>query len=444
MTSQVEKTPELPAPETVAMQQGKVKFRDIQTDAVTNSYRDSEELTEASVASLAEDMLAHGLITPWLVHELADGKFMGHDCHRRNAAVEYNIRRGAAGFGLDMEIPVQILPAATSELAIVKRAVASNVQRSALSDIGKIKAAVRMKGLGATDVEIGQTLGVSVTTVGRFLTLGTNPVWMNYVSDHDVNFSTAVRLLQIAETQERVPDLNEAFDEWRADTRMAIDAEDNRRRANDESSLTISQKWLQSYLKTEQVDTWIDQLRSGRPLGPPSFKYKAQIRQGDGPRRLEIDGISKDLDGLSLEVLGKIAGRIADLNADLKQALREKHAAEQQGQTEGDTADEERPSQQLWREFGLQGLLDGEQADGEAEELRNARREELARWVEPALDATDDPGSQGEATEAAAGPPAVGKADGNPPAPTASAVQPPVAKAAPLVKPSVTNTNRRS
>ena len=384
------KAPESPVPESVAMQQGMIKFRDIQIDAAANSYREVEELYDAAIEALAEDMLSHGLITPWLVQAQANGRYMAHDCHRRYHAVAYNIRRGAAGFTLDMLIPVHILPAATSELAVVKRAVASNIQRQGLSDNGKILAAVRLKTLGATDVEIGQTLGVSVTTVGRLLTLGTNRVWLRYVQDHDIPFSTAVRLLQAAEAAGRQADLDEAFDEWRAETREAIDAEDNRRRASDETSLTISQKWLQPYLKAEQVDAWIDQLRSGRPLGPPSFKFKAQIRRGDGPRRLEIEAFNKDLDALSLEALGKIAGRIADLDADLQQALREKHAAAQQGQAASATADEERPSQRLWREFGLQGLLEADAEAEAAEERRAARREQLARWTAPAPEASDD------------------------------------------------------
>jgi ParB-like chromosome segregation protein Spo0J len=434
MSSQAENNRESPAPETVVMQPGKVKFRDIQTDAVTNSYRDSDELTDTSVAVLAEDMLAHGLITPWLVHELPDGKYMGYDCHRRYRAVECNIGRGAAGFSLDMEIPVHILPAATSELAVVKRAVSSNVQRSALPDVGKIRAAVRLKALGATDVEIGQTLAVSAATVGRLLTLGTNPVWMQYVSDHDITFSTAVRLLQAAEGAKRVKDLAAAFDQWRADTQAAVEAEDARRRANDETSLTISQKYLQSYLKGEQVDTWIDQLRSGRPLGPPAFRYKAQIHQGEGGRRLEIEAIDKDLDGLSFEALGKIAGRIADLNADLKKALREKHTAAKQGKVEDKAAEKERPSQQLWREFGLQALLEGEQAEEtelaeEAEERRTAHQEQLARR---APEAANTPGPQAGSAEAAPGPAAAESASfASPPA----SVKVPAAEAPPASTP---------
>ncbi len=364
MSSQAENTPASPTPETVAMRQGKVKFCDIQIDAAVNSYRDSDELSDESIASLAEDMLSHGLLTPWLVHELPDAKYMGHDCHRRYHAVLFNIKRGAAGFHREMLIPVQILPAATSELGAVKRAVASNIQRSALSDIGKIRAAVRMKHLGATNIEIAQTLGMSDSTVGRLLILGGNQVWLQHVVEHNIPSSTAVRLLQAAEAEERLVALTKAFDAWCADTRTAVEAEDSRRRANDEDALSISDKWLQRYLKPDQVNGWIDQLRSGRPLGPPEFRYRAMIRKGDGPQRLEIDGIKKDLDGLSLEALGKIAGRIADLDADLQQALREKHAAEQEGRAAVvDSGEEERPSQKLWKQYGLQRLLDSEDVE---------------------------------------------------------------------------------
>ncbi len=411
MSSQ-DNTPDSPRHDPVAMEQRKVKFRDIQIDPAVNSYRDADELTEESIAALAEDMLAHGLISPWLVQELTAGRYMGHDCNRRYTAFAFNVKRGAAGFTLDTEIPVQVLPAGTSELAVVKRAVASNVQRQALSDTGKVRATVRMKALGATNVEIGQVLAVSVTTVGRYITLGTNPVWMSYASNHDISYSTAVRLLQVAEAQQRVKDLTEVFDQWREDTRSAIEAEDNRRRAADETLLTIAQKYLQTYLKSEQVDAWIEQLRSGRPLGPPAFRYRAQIRAGDGPRRLEIERISKDLDALSLEDLGKIAGRIADLNADLRKALLEKHAAQQQVQADRAGEEEERPSQALFREIGL--FLDGEEtADAkeaamaaEAVERRDVAVEQL---TQDALEASEADGAETDLAALVAAPPAAVK-----------------------------------
>jgi len=360
-------------------------------DAATNSYRDPDELSDESIAPLAEDILANGITTPVLAQELPDGKCMAHDGTRRLTAIALNIKQGAAGFSPEMLIPVHVLPASVSKAEVVKRAVASNVKRQGLSETGKVRAAVRMKALGMTNVEIGQVLGISATTVARLLILGTNSVWMGYAGNHDVTPSTAVNLLQIAEKAKRVNDLNKAFDEWRTDTRQDIEAEDNRRRANDEASLTVAQKWLQAHLKPEQVAAWADQLRSGDPLGPPTFRYRAMIRTGKGPRRLEIEAIKKDLDSLSLEELGKIAGRIADLNADIRKALLEKHAARQQVTADGDSQQEEqeRPSQALYREFNL---FLGDEPDADAEEAEESAEQPAAAQEQLAQEASESSG----------------------------------------------------
>ena len=348
-----------------------VKYRDIMIDAATNSYRDPDELSDEAITPLAEDMIANGITTPLLVQALTDGKYMGRDGNRRLTGIGLNIRRGVAGFTEDTLIPVYVLPASVSESDVVKREVASNVQRASLSDTGKVRAAKRMKGLGMTNVEIGQVLGISATTVARLLILGTNSVWMGYTANHDIPVSTAVNLLQIAEKAKRVKDLDKAFDDWRGNTRQAIEAEDNRRRANDEPSLTVAQKLLQAHLKPEQVATWADQLRSGDHLGPPTFRYRAMIRTGKGPRRLEIEAIKKDLDSLSLEELAKITGRLVDLGADLRKALSEKYAAHRQVKADGDPQQEEqeRPSQALYREFNL---FLGDEPDADAEEAEEA------------------------------------------------------------------------
>ena len=178
---------------------------------------------------------------------------------------------------------------------------------------------------------------------------------------------------------------------------------------HDETLLTISQKYLQSYLKSEQVDAWIDQLRSGRPLGPPAFRYKAQIRAGDGPRRLEIEGISKDLDALSLEDLGKIAGRIADLNADLRKALLEKHAANSRSRRMALWTRTNVRARSLFREIGL--FLEGEETAeakeaamaAEAAERRNAADEQLTK---DAPEASEADGTEAELAAVVAEPPA--------------------------------------
>ena len=413
-----------------------VKYRDIMIDAAKNSYRDPDELSDESITPLAEDMIPNGITTPLLVQALATGKYMGRDGNRRLTGIGLNIRRGVAGFTENMLIPVYVLPASVSESEVVKREVASNVQRASLSDTGKVRAAKRMKGLGMTNVEIGPVLGISATSVARLLVLGTNPVWMGYTANHDIPVSTAVNLLQVAEKAERVNDFNKAFDEWRAKTRRTIEAEDNRRRANDEPVLTVAQKWLQAHLKPEQVTAWADQLRSGDPLGPPTFRYRAQIRTGKGPRRLEIEAIKKDLDSLSLEQLGKIAGRIVDLGADLRKALSEKYAAHQQVKADGDPQqkEQERPSQALYREFNL--FLDGEpDADAEeAEEATESAEQSVAaqeQLDQGASESSGDDESKAESVGAIAAPP-----------PDVKLTQPTIGVKPPATRPAVSGGSR--
>ncbi|MGA2619868.1 MAG: hypothetical protein ABSF26_19820 [Thermoguttaceae bacterium] len=363
MSSQLENSSVTPGVEPLALELRQVEFRNIVTDAAANSYRDSDELSDEGVEPLAEDMAANGLITPWLALAQPDGKYLAKDCHRRYRAVALNIKRGVRGFTPEMPIPVHVLPKETTELAATRRAVAANVQRQSLSDIGTIRAAVHLKRLGATNAEIGQTLGKSESTITRLVKLGTNSTWMQHVMDHHISFSTAIRLLQVGEETNRLPDLDNAFADWVRDTMVEIDAEDNRRRAADMGSLTMSDKWPQKCLKAAQVDTWIEQLRAGRPLGPPEFRFKALILEDGGPQRLEIDGVSLDLDALPLEDLAKIAGRIADLHDDLERAVREKHAAQQQVREAPADANRVRPSQRLWGELGLQRLIESASAD---------------------------------------------------------------------------------
>ena len=329
-----------------------VKFSDIQFDRAANSYRDDDEFADAYIESLAEDELENGLLTPLIAQEQAKGKYTCRDGHRRGAAISLNIAKNAPGFAQDMLIPILVIPADMSEAEVVKKTMSVHMKRKGWSDIGKIRAAVRMKALGMTNLAIAPVLETSATSVGRLLTLGTNPKWMKHVADHDIPSSTAVNLLQVAEKARRINDLDTAFDEWRGTTLRTIEAEDHKRRANGETSLTVEQKRLQVHLKPEQVAAWADQLRSGRPLGPPSFGYKVQIRADKGVRRLEIESVNKALESLSLEELGRIAGRIVDLGADLRKAISEKVATRKEVQADGDVDDDERPARRSFASSG--------------------------------------------------------------------------------------------
>ena len=105
-----------------------------------------------------------------------------------------------------------------------------------------------------------------------------------------------LRLLKVASDEKRLDDLQIEFEGWLDDTLCTIRDEDDRRRADDESSLTMSEKWPQRYLNPEQVETWIEQLKAGEPLGSPQFRYTAGVfRKSDGPRLVKIEGLLKNI-----------------------------------------------------------------------------------------------------------------------------------------------------
>jgi hypothetical protein len=220
-----------------------------------------------------------------------------------------------------------------------------------------VRAGSRLKKLGMPEVEIARCLAVSESQLARDLALGENPTWMKHVRDHDVAATTAAALIKAGTDADRLDDLEAAFDAWLDQTWEAIYEEEARRKEDDESSLTLSEKWPQRYLSREQIAAWMQALKSGEPLGRAVFRYRALVRREKGRRRLEIDGISKDIEDLSLSELAKVTARIADLDAELRRELREKAEIERRIVQELEDVVGESPGRQLLKELGLDGVL---------------------------------------------------------------------------------------
>jgi hypothetical protein len=116
-----------------------------------------------------------------------------------------------------------------------------------------------------------------------------------------------------------------------------------------------SKLWLQSRMTPELVRAWRDALRSGKPV-LPTFRFKAMLRKDAGPTRIEIDGMSKPVDELSLHDIAKVHRRCIDLAAALEPILTVKAAEAKQ-----DAAQQESglsPGLQRLKELGVSYLVD--------------------------------------------------------------------------------------
>jgi hypothetical protein len=344
----------------------KVKLSQIRLNAPVNAFREDDELKPEAVEPLADHMAVHGLTTPWLVLELPNGEYLGGDCHRRWHAVKHNIDRGVDGFSESMEIPVYVLPEGTPELEFVHMALGSNEHRQNLSDIGKIKAVLRLKQLGESNKGIGEAIRTSERQVGRLLLLGNNPYWHRQVVDHNIAVTACTRLLAAATEVGRLPALEAAYKAWLAHTKAKIKAEVQRRKENDEPPLSLVDQQPQKSLESEQVTAWLEALKSGGELGEPEFRYHAGVRDGAGARTVEVEALKLVVDEVSPEQAVKLAGRFGDLAVDLEKIAREKKAAED-ARRQAEEAAGERPSSRLLKEFGLdQAAEDADEAKPKA------------------------------------------------------------------------------
>ena len=343
--------------ESVQTDLRKILFSAIKVEPESNAYRDPEDFTEDALKPLAEDIARNGLCTPLLVQELPDDVYLLHNGHRRQAAITQNIRKGVVGFSPDMPLPALVIVGNPGELATAARAISANIQTQSFSALGRVRAGSRLKRLGMPEVEIARCLAISKSQLERDLALGENPTWMQHVADHEVAATTAAILIKAGTDAERLDELQAAFDAWLDQTWEVIYEEETRRREDDESSLTLSDRWPQKYLSREQVAAWMQALKSGGPLEAAVFRYRALVRREKGRRRLEIDGISKDIEDLSLRELAKVTARIADLDAELRRELREKVEAEKRAAQEPERVEGESPGRQLLKEFGLDGVL---------------------------------------------------------------------------------------
>lgn len=329
MSKKIEKENEEYQREDVATKMSKVLFSDIQLEPETYAFRDEGDLKGVKLKSLADDIKVNGLITSLLVYDLGDGRCMLVDGHRRYGALQMNIDGSVHGFTPEMMVPVTVIEAKASELARLTWGVTSNVQRQSLSAEGRQRAAMSLHRLGMPSDEIARVFGVSSSTVGRDLALGSDEVMMGHVRLHHITGTDAATLVQAAQKSEATDVFHEAFGDWLAKTQATIESEQALRLANDEEGLSEAETWPQRYLESDQVKAWKNALEKKLPLTSPGFRFRALIKEQNGQLRLEIDGISKSIDKMSLAELAKISIRIADLADDLPRKIKEKHQAEQ-------------------------------------------------------------------------------------------------------------------
>ena len=375
--------------EPVESKLGRVSLSSIDCDFDTYSFRDKEELSEQGIKPLAEDIAVNGLITPITVVKMPDGRFMCNNGHRRILALRQLVSQGVDGFTADMKVPAHIMVSNPSKLALVARAVAANVQQRTLSPDGRLKAVIELKQLGMPNKDIARCVAKSESTVDRDLALARSGCMLDHVRDNDISGTDAAVLVKVAEKAERVDDLCEGFEDWCDRTRATVELEERRRKENDEEPLSASEKWLRRFLTSEQVKAWKLALEKGLPLQDAQFRYRAQIKQDQGQRRIIVEGLSENLDALSAKDLAKLLVRFVDLAEDLKPLVEEKAKAERESQATQASSQRGSKGRSVLEGLNLSHLLESDDADQSESDFDVEVNEDVSMTVVAADDVED-------------------------------------------------------
>ena len=352
-------------PEAVTTKLGRIRFDQIDDDPANFAFRDDDELTDAGIKALAEDIAVNDLTTPLLVAKRESDRYLLINGHRRRLAILLNIKQGVIGFTVDMLVPVFVIDIGASRLALVARAVAANVQQRSLSGDGRRKAISALKQLGMPNKEIARCVGASEQTVERELALASSGCMLDHVRNHNITGTYAAILVKAATDAGRMDDLCEAFAEWEEQTRAKIAAEQKRRKDADEDPLSLTETWPSRYFTAEQAATWKTAFEKGLPLTPPSFRFRAQVKEEKGERHIIIDSVKMPVSKIPAKDLAKIYVRFVDFAAEIKPILEEKARAEAAAQPAQATA--AHAGRDALQELGLGHLVESaaDEAEGE-------------------------------------------------------------------------------
>ena len=346
----------------VATEPQKIQLSEVFVQPEDYDIRAVHESDMEDLKPLAEDIAVNGLITSLLVQDCGKQGYRLLDGHRRYFALKSLVENGVEGFEAAMLVPANVVSSAASQLDTTARAIAANVQRQSLSAEDRMRAAASLAKLGMPQAEIARCMAVSEATVARDLAVAGNDRLMEHIRRHHISATTAATLLKAAMDADRVDDFLEAFEDWLAETQATIEAEVDRRAANDEEPLSEAQRWPQRYSTADLARCWRSALQSGDELGSPTFRFKALVREDRGRTLLEIDPLRRDVAEMSAAELAKVFQRTVDLADALQPLVVDKAKIESAGSDPSAVATVSK-GEDLLSSLGLGHLLDREEDD---------------------------------------------------------------------------------
>ena len=321
------------AREQVALETKEVPFDSLVCRPEEYSFRDSDDLSQKSLQSLADDIAANGLISPLLVQE-ENGKYLVLNGNRRYGAMSLLVEKQIIGWTPKTLIKVQVMPAGTKKVEVLARAISANVYQKPLSGFGRARAAMALHREGMPNVQIAGIFDCNVKTIERDLSMATFPKFMQLVEDHAIQFTTAASLLEkakkakkagVIEKVNRVNELYDAIQGFAVDMKRKLQKESAAQVDRGGKPYTEEKLWPQRYLTKSQLAAWENALISGEQLEQgSSVSFSAQVKKEHGVHKAIVSSLSLDVLDAPLDHVKQVAERATIFAYEMKEVLRKR------------------------------------------------------------------------------------------------------------------------
>ena len=365
----------------VEMVATEVPLGSLMIEAETFSFREDGDLSDKSLESLAANIAVNGLTTPPLGVKKGT-KVLVTDGHRRFSAMMLLVRKGTRGWSLDRPVRVVIMPADTSKVEILARAISSNIQKQPFSGLGRALAAAALHHEGMPPAQIAGMFGVNVKTIDRDLSVASVPRAMGLVRDtHAIPFSSLATLVPKAQKAGRLTELFDAIDDFATWARGECRKKNAELRVAGDAELTGEKVWPQRKLTKARIAAWEKALSKETAFDQAeTVNFSASVQREGGVQRIKVSAINMIVAEASLEDIKTVFERTTRFQKALKKALRDRGNQERLEAPE--SSDDDGMVDELQAEYESLGIAD------------------LVKPNVPETDGEDDP-DFGETTERA-------------------------------------------
>ena len=267
----------------------------------------------------------NGLTTP-LLGVKKGTKVLVSDGHRRYSAMMLLVRKGTRGWTMDRLVRVVLMPADTSKVEILSRAISSNIQKQPFSGLGRALAAAALHHEGMPPAQIAGLFSVNVKTIDRDLSVASVPRAMGLVRDtHAIPFSTLATLVPKAQKAGRLSELFDAIDDFAAWARGEFRKKNAELRATGDAELTGEKLWPQRKLTKARIAAWEKALAKKESFDQAeTVNFSASVQKEGGVQRIKVSALNINVAEASLEDVKVIFKRATRFQRALKKALRDR------------------------------------------------------------------------------------------------------------------------